>query len=290
MRSYIMSFLILMTLFACDEDFKIPNEESSQLVVEGWIENGEFPIVILTRSVPASTEYQNKKELYNYLIRWSKVSVSNGTDTIILTGKYDDGYFPPYIYTTSRMRGEAGKQYTLSVEYRDYRATAKTTIPKSFPNCTFKVESSNWNQKTVFLIKTILKDNIAEKNYYQLFTCLGNSSKQYQASYLGSIDDAMLDSITEIPIYKGHKLTLDEYRPHFTYNDTVSIKVAQIDETSFRIWDSYVKTLSLSSNMFLSTSTDMESNIDGGYGYWCGYNSTTHHVILFDSIYHFIYK
>lgn len=284
MRSRFFCLVMLITLFACDEDSVIQNDESSQIIVEGWIDDGEFPVVILTRSLPVSTQYRNKEELNNYLIRWAKVSVSNGTDTVILTGKYDEGYFPPYIYTTSRMRGEAGKQYTLTVEYRNYHATAKTSIPKTSTNCTFKVEKIVLNEKMVFQIKMKLKDNKREKNYYQLFTCLGSTSKQYQACCLGSFDDILLDSITEMTIYRGHKLTLEEYHPYFSFTDTVSIKVAQVDELSFRILDSYVKTLSLSGNMFLSTFTDMESNIDGGYGYWCGYSAIRHHIVIADSI------
>ena len=87
-----------------------------------------------------------------------------------------------------------------------------------------------------------------------------------------------------MPIYRGHQLKDNDYTPYYNVHDTVSVKFASIDETSYRIWDNYTKSLSLSGNMFLSTSLDMYSNISGGYGYWCGYGAVTRHIVIQDSI------
>lgn len=283
MKKYLFFLIIAFTFAACNEDLDMEGDNASCLVVEGWIEDGGFPVVMLTRSLPVTTEYQSMDDLSDYMLRWARVTVSNGEDSVVLTGKYDRGYFPPFIYTTSRMRGEAGKEYTLTVEYRDYYATSTTCIPAVPDACTFKVEPCT-DSDTLFQIKATFSDNPAEKNYYQFFTRVGTSTKQYQASYLGTIDDAVLNTITEMPVYRGHQLKTDKYTPYYTLHDTVSVKFAHIDETSFHIWDSYTKTLSLSGNMFLSTSTDMASNIVGGYGYWCGYGAITSHIIIRDSI------
>ena len=260
------------------------NVETSKLVVEGWIEAGGFPVVILTRSLPVSTHFQKTDNLSDYFLRWATVTVSDGKDSVILTGKFDNGYFPPFIYTTSHMRGEAGKQYTLTVKYRDYYASATTTIPNIPTSCSYRVEKCV-DSDTLYQIIATIKDNPSEKNYYQFFTRSGTKGKQYMASYLGSINDVVLNSDrTEFPVYRCHQLTFDEYIPYYMKDDTVSVKFTQVDSTSFRIWDSYIKTLSLSSNMFLTTSTDMETNIIGGYGYWCGYGAITSHIIIRDSI------
>lgn len=283
MRKYIIC-LISMTFFvACHNDFEQQGEENSLLVVEGWIENDGFPVVMLTRTLPVSAEYWNMEDLSDYMIKWAKVTVTNGTDSVVLAGKYDKGYFPPFIYTSSRMKGEAGKNYSLTVECGDYYATATTSIPSKPKECTFSVERCAGSD-TLFQIKAKFRDDPTEKNYYQFFTRVGTNTKQYQASYLGTVDDAVLKTVTEMPVYRGHQLKSDKYTPYFTLADTVSVKFAHIDEISFRIWDSYTKTLSLSSNMFLSTSTEIESNIKGGYGYWFGYSSITNHIVIKDSI------
>jgi len=283
MKKYLVFLISALILTGCNDDFELQGEESPQLVVEGWIEDGGFPIVILTRSLPISTEYRNIDDLSDYILRWAKVTVSDGTDSVVLTGKYDEGYFPPYIYTTSRLRGKAGRQYSLTVEYKDYYATSKTTIPSVPAYCAFSVERTTGSD-TLFQIKAKFKDNPTEKNYYQFFTRVGTQTKQYQASYLGTLDDDVLNNETEISINRGYRLLFNQYTPYYSLTDTVSVKFAHIDEMSFRIWDSYTKMLSLSGNMFLSTSTDMETNINGGYGYWCGYGTITNYIVIQDSI------
>lgn len=283
MRKHIVFLIAMILLTACNNDFELQGEEHPQLVVEGWIEDGGFPVVMLTHSLPVSTEYRNIEDLSDYIVRWAKVTVSDGTDSVVLTGKYDEGYFPPYIYTTGRLRGKAGRQYSLTVEYRDYYATSKTTIPPVPTYCEFSVGRTAGSD-TLFQVKAKFKDNPTEKNYYQFFTRVGTQTKQYLASYLGTLDDEVLKAETEIPVYRGCQFQWNQYIPYYSLTDTVSVKFAHIDETSFRIWDSYTKMLSLSDNMFLSTSTDMETNIKGGYGYWCGYSAITNHIVIQDSI------
>lgn len=283
MYKYIICIYLIIFFIACNEDFDFQNEEPSKLVVEGWIEAGGFPVVILTRSLPISSHYQQIGDFSEYVLRWAKVTVSDGIDSVVLTGKYDKGYFPPYIYTTGRMRGVVGKRYSLTVEYKGFYASATTTIPSVPDKCSFKVERCE-DSDTLFQINARFHDNPIEKNYYQFFTRVGSINKQFLASYLGSINDEVLNEITEFPVYQGHHFDIEKYIPYYTIHDTVSVKFAQVDETSFRIWDSYIKTLSLSGNMFLSTSTDMVTNIIGGYGYWCGYGALTNHIIIQDSI------
>ena len=131
-----------------------------------------------------------------------------------------------------------------------------------------------------FQINAVLNDDPEKKDYYQFFTRVGATNRQYLAAFLGCIDDVILDSVAEIPVFKGHQLQVWQYSSYFKYNDTVSVKIAHIDETSYRIWNSCMESLTLSNNMFLTTSSNVESNIVGGYGYWCGYNSTADYFVI----------
>lgn len=283
MKGILFCLFILFAFVSCTEDDHT-DEYVSKFVVEGWIEDGGYPIVMLTRSLSVNSEFVAMDDLRDYILRWAKVTVSDGKDSVILTGKYDAGYFPPYIYTTSRMKGVVGKEYTLTVEYRDEQVTARTTIPQQPPHCSFAVEKCV-NSDTLFQVIANFVDIPDEKNFYQFFVCVGTQTKQYLPSYLGSIDDEVVgSSVIEMPIYRGHQLMEKDYTPYFSANDTVCIKFAQVDKMTFRIWDSYTKNLSLSQNMFLSTYSNLPSNIVGGYGYWCGYGSVTNHFILKDVI------
>ena len=276
----IVCFIVFVAamLTSCDEDHLAVTQP--QLVVEGWIEDGGYPVVIVTSSIPISEEYMPAETLSDYIVRWATVTVYCGEDSAVLTGKYDKGYFPPYIYTTSRMKGEQGKNYSLTVEYKDTVATATTTIPARPDVMRFRLEKCE-DSDTMYQVKAVFTDNKEEKNYYQLFSKVGAENKQYLASYLGSIDDDVLGDTTEVAVYRGHEvLSTMEYTPYFRPNDTISVKLSQIDEASFHFWDDYIKILSLSRNPFMAPQRSIRYNIVNGSGYWCGMNSVKDYFVI----------
>ena len=276
----IVCFIVFVAamLTSCDEDHLAVTQP--QLVVEGWIEDGGYPVVIVTSSIPISEEYMPAETLSDYIVRWATVTVYCGEDSAVLTGKYDKGYFPPYIYTTSRMKGEQGKNYSLKVEYKDMVATATTTIPPRPDVMRFRLEKCE-DSDTMYQVKVVFTDNKEEKNYYQLFSKVGAENKQYLASYLGSIDDDVLGDTTEVAVYRGHEmLSTMDYTPYFRPNDTISVKLSQIDEASFHFWDDYIKILSLSSNPFMAPQRSIRYNIVNGFGYWCGMNSVKDYFVI----------
>lgn len=273
--------IIAYLISSCREDIEFIGNDS--IVVEGWIEDGDFPIVLLTKSFTPSSDKLSEDDLLKYLIRWAKVTVSDGDQSVVLTGKFDSRYFPPYIYTTSHMRGQAGKSYTLNVDYGEFQASATTTIPEKSGNCCFRVEKCN-NSDTLYQVFADFSLTDSNLHYYQLFTRSGTTSRQFLASYLGTISTAGLPQHTSIPVYRGRYKTEKDYSLFFSVNDTISVKWSQIDNESFSFWDSFSKNQSLSNNIFCTTSTNLNSNIDGGLGYWCGYNSTTDHIIIADYI------
>ena len=276
----IVCFIVFVAamLTSCDEDHLAVTQP--QLVVEGWIEDGGYPVVIVTSSIPISEEYMPAETLSDYIVRWATVTVYCGEDSAVLTGKYDKGYFPPYIYTTSRMKGEQGKNYSLKVEYKDMVATATTTIPPRPDVMRFRLEKCE-DSDTMYQVKAFFTDNKEEKNYYQLFSKVGAENKQYLASYLGSIDDDVLGDTTEVAVYRGHEvLSTMDYTPYFRPNDTISVKLSQIDEASFHFWDDYIKILSLSRNPFMAPQRSIRYNIVNGSGYWCGMNSVKDYFVI----------
>lgn len=137
-------------LTACMEEEDA--ELQTQLVVEGWIEDGGYPVVLLGETHAIDAGMQN---IENYIVRWGKVTISDGTDSVILTGGYDNDFFPPYKYTTFKMTGQAGKTYTLTAEYRGKKATAVTTIPQPVELDSLHVVRSE--SDTLFYIKAFLK-------------------------------------------------------------------------------------------------------------------------------------
>lgn len=265
-------------LTSCDEEHLAVIQP--QLVVEGWIEDGGYPVVIVTSSIPISEEYMPAEVLSDYIVRWATVTVYCDEDSAVLTGKYDNGFFPPYIYTTSRMKGEQGKTYSLKVEYKDMVATATTTIPSRPDVIRFRLEKCE-DSDSMYQVKVVFADNREEKNYYQLFSRVGAGNKQYLASYLGSMDDDVLGDTTEVAVYRGHEVfTAMDYTPYFRPNDTISVKLSEIDEASYHFWDDYIKILSLSKNPFMAPQRSIRYNIVNGSGYWCGMNSVKDYFVI----------
>lgn len=58
----------LLLLAACDRAFG--DVAGPQLVVEGWIDSGRFPVVMLSRTVPITDDYQSTENLAASVERW----------------------------------------------------------------------------------------------------------------------------------------------------------------------------------------------------------------------------
>ena len=210
--------------------------------------------------------------------------MSDGEKSVVLTGRYTKGYTPPYIYTTSHYRGEAGKTYQLTVEYGDFHATATTTIPKTQKIDELSVERCAQSD-TLYQISLRYNDDEAEQNYYQIFTRVGGRDvRQYLAAYLGTIDNRVVKPKTKIPVYRGRDINTLDYTPYYTINDTVAVKFAHIDSTSYNFWYDYTRNLTTAGNMFFATAASLRSNIIGGTGYWCGMGSDIKYVAIRDCV------
>lgn len=269
-------------LLSCSGDY-LP-EQNDELVVEGWIEDNGFPVVILTKNINISNKYQSLDSLSSRIVRWAKVTVSDGEKSVVLTGRYMKGYTPPYIYTTSHFRGEAGKTYLLTVEYGDFHATATTTIPNTQKIDELTVERCAQSD-TLYQISLRYNDDEAEQNYYQIFTRVGGREvRQYLAAYLGTIDNRVVKPKTKIPVYRGRDINTLDYTPYYTINDTVAVKFAHIDRTSYNFWYDYTRNLTTAGNMFFATAASLRSNIIGGTGYWCGMGSDIKYVAIRDCV------
>ena len=113
MRSFYF-MLCLVFLTACTQD--PADMQEPELVVEGWIDSGGYPVVFVTTSLPINSQSGQSSNLSDHLLKWAKVSISDGTNETILTGKYMKDYTIPYAFTTTDLKGECGKTYQLVVD------------------------------------------------------------------------------------------------------------------------------------------------------------------------------
>lgn len=278
---FVFSCLLLFGLQSCAPDYF--EDKRSELVVEGWIEDNRPPVVILSKTLTLSDKYQSLTDLKDYIVTWAKVSVSDGVDTVVLTGKYDPEYFPPYVYTTGRMFGRVGATYTLMVEYEDIYVTAETRILPSPVMENMRVVRSE-DSDSLYQIEITMRDESPEKDYYQVFTKTGTSSKQFFASYLGYFTDDVIIDGTFIPVFRGKSAMDEDYTPYFKENDSVSVKIAHIDNGAYEFWSTYSKNVNMPSSMFLTAISRVPSNISGALGYWCGMGSLRKNIVISEHI------
>lgn len=278
MKKILIAFALLLAA-ACTPSWQPEGEE--RLVVEGWIDAGGFPIVMVTTSVPTSTEYQSIDDQKNHLVRHAKVTFSDGATSVILTGMDNKRYFPPFIYTTSDLRGVAGKTYTLKVEYKGMTATASTTIPASVPlDSLWCVPSAD--DKGKYNIKARFSDPEASEDYYRLFVKVAGKDSSYVASYMGCMSDSDLLRPAEINVMRG--LSVDNesswaWNPaSFEKGDEVMVKFCTMDRVSYEFWNSYERVVSLSILPMFQATYNPAYNVTGGIGYWCGYGASKYAI------------
>ncbi len=262
-----LSFLLLLTFLVACEGVE-PPVVKTRLVVEGWIDSGSHPIVLLSETMPVREGAIGQDEMIAALAKWAKVTVSDGEQEVTLTGRLDRRYFPPYVFTSSRMTGEPGKTYSLRVEYKDYLATAQTTIPEPVPILSavprVLVDS-------VYTIACRFLDPLPKGNYYKVFTKTEGKDERYQPSTLAMASDEVFSGFGEIVLWNTERLLSALYWPNIRLGDEVWVKLCTMDRRTFDFWQNYEIMLATNANSMYFFDTEMNANVHGALGYWAGY-------------------
>lgn len=278
-KGYFQYLLLLpLLLNGCVNESNVKDFEY-KLVVEGWIEEGSIPYVILTQSIPLISTIDTTS-VENMVIRWAKVSVSDGEETEILSGRIDKNYFPPFIYRGGKMIGQRGKTYTLKVEYSGRTWTAETSIPAAVPLQT--LETKITEKDTLFSIEAMFDDPKSEKNYYKFHTLIKNKNTRYMPSLMGNLDDNLFNGQTKVAtVNQGiDQKLVKEFTSHFNIKDTVLVKFSTMSEFGFRYWTAYENELINGQNPLFPANQNLPTNIsDEGLGIWCGYAPNTYQII-----------
>ena len=247
-----------------------PEPVDEHIVIDGWIEDGGYPIVILTSSLSVEEgAVWSQDNLRKHVLTTATVTVSDGENSVVLMGKKDDRYFPPYIYTTSWLKGEAGKTYSLHVKYGRTEATAVTTIPAPQPllGITSVPEGDGYNVYCRFAAQP--------GSYYTFFSMRVGKDKTYLPSFLTQIDGSTVSGESNTLVMKGYDITSSEKHENlYAAEDQVSIRFCTIDRATYDFWKGYEESWLFSHNPFFPVTSGVPSNITGGYGLWAGYGAT----------------
>lgn len=277
-----MSFpLMIAFLISCEQDISVELPSyTPKLVVEGWIEQGRYPTVILTESA-AYFDPVDSAAMRRSVITTAKVSVSDGEMVEILTLKKKDAFFPSYVYEGNEIKGEIGKHYSLKIESRGKIYTAETSIPVRpfLDSLWFENLSAN---DTLGQVWARFSDPPDESNQYRIFTQRMGKDKGFIPVYLSAVSDEVFNGETvDFALLRGaeslSQITDDLY---FNTGDTVMVKFCTLDAAHFLYWKSLERELYASKNPLAASGNKVLSNIQGdAIGVWGGYGASYFRVI-----------
>ncbi len=268
--------LLLTCLNSCSKEIKIdyPNTEK-QLVVEGYIEPGKYPIVFLTKSSPYF-ERIDSSNISELIASVAKVSVSCDGIEEVLTLRYNANYFPPYYYEGTSLMGEVGKTYSLKVELsgKKYTATTKIVDPVFIDELSFLETTENKTQK---FINIKFKDPAKTSNFYKVYVKRIGKDSTFYPSYLSTFNDFGFDgnSFTYEVIRSFSPIIHSDNGRYFINGDSVQLKFCSIEEKQYNYWKRIEGLIAMSSNPFGLSSSEPASTIEGGaLGIWAGMSSS----------------
>lgn len=265
-------FIVFFLLLSCSKtDYikQIPIE--SKIVVEGWIEEGDTPQVLLSSSIPIATTVDSTTTL-NHVIRSAKVTVSDGTTEEVLRLKSDNNRIPPFVYYGSEIVGEIGKTYILKIEYLNVVLHASTTIPASVPLKEATYVKNN-PQDSIGYVFVKFDDPVDMKNYYQIATRLDQKEPLFVPALYGNLNDVNFALPTvSIQVNRGILIfPKSKYKPYFKDGDLIEVKLRTMNKEAFDFWNGWQNDIVNGRNPIYPSNTSLKSNIKGGIGIWAGY-------------------
>lgn len=257
------------------------------MVVEGCIENGEAPLVILSQVLPIGVEIKGE-DFWNFPIRWARVSITVDGREYILTGRPDHRYLFDYIYTTNELKGEVGKMYRLNVVYEGRNLSAETTIAPPVPFTDIQVERTAYSD-TLVQLTGLVADPGQQQNFYLLKVREDEEQDVFRTCMLGVFSDRVSrDSLLRVPVYRSVKISHINGAPHktmlFSIHQQIDLKLCHVDEGVFRFWDAYMNMIINASNPFYPSFTNLPGNVSGGLGVWYGAGISKIYVNIPDSL------
>ncbi|MBI5858866.1 MAG: DUF4249 domain-containing protein [Sphingobacteriales bacterium] len=281
--------LILITSCEKAVDFKLDIVEP-KLVVEASIENGQAPLVYLSKSL----NYFSKIDqgiLAGSFVHNAEVYVSNGMLThklkeysIPLGGGYNFYYYSndPSSPSTA-FNGQLNKQYSLRIVLDGKEYDAVTTIP----DITRRIDSLFWKpappgnapEKVALMVRAF--DQPGFGDYIRYFT--KRNSEPFFAGLISVYDDQVIDgSSYEVQVERGVDRNADHPDGYsfFDKGDTVTLKVCNIDKPTFDFWRTMEYTYSSVGNPFSSPTKVIGNISNGALGYFGGYASQYRTIII----------
>jgi len=282
--------LVILFMTSCEKNVsvEVPGAEPL-IVVEGYIETGENPFLVLSRTLPFFGTI-NTSTVFQQTIQGAIVTIDDGTMTDTLDQIPGIG-----VYTTTRIIGQELRSYNLRVEVEGKILTSTTYIPAAIAldSVWFKVSGT---RDSLGFAWAHLTDPDTLGNHYRWFAQRINRYTYGDLS--GKVKDSILiapsGSVFDDKFINGKSFDLGYQRGNvrnsekeddsndekffFKTGDTIVVKFCTLDRAHFEFWRTEETQISSNGNPFGSPAP-VTGNINGGLGIWGGYASTFDTII-----------
>jgi hypothetical protein len=305
-KIYLLIFAIILFI-SCQTEIEVTIPTYyNKLVVEGYIENGEYPMVSLYRSAPYFSTMTMEYLMDSIVIQDAKVFVTTSK------GDKHELFFtmspqaPLFLaYTTYAFKGELNTSYLLQIEWNDKVYTSETAILNTFDldSVKFVPNFGHTEIDSVANLRIWMTDDGQPLNYYQFKVKIhckdkGFPDRLWITTIPAAFDNSPFRGISfNYEIIRGaptplfiEEMTDRERRRYFRMDyrmgDTVYLKYARLEESAYRFWQSASGEITFGQNPFMSP-TPITSNIrcntgEQCLGVWSG-SAAKEVVLIFDS-------
>lgn len=301
--------LLTIAFCACEKEISVelPTTEP-RVVIEGTIETGQPPVVILTRT-QGFFDPTSLQSIANSFISEATVTVFDGVTTHTLD-RICSSLIPDSLLEEAAIAsgldvnllananiciwtkldntllGEEGRSYRLEVQAENKLLRSTTTIPNSIgpDSLWFRLAQQQPNDDTLGLIWARISDPDTLGNNYRwmakrINADLSGNAKDanFIAPYFSVYEDRFVNGLTfDFAFSRGARPYSDadddenEERGFFKRGDTVVVKFVNIGRPEYLFYNSFQNNSASQGDVF-STPSNIISNIEGGLGIWAGY-------------------
>ena len=280
----LVSLCLTLFLYSCEKEIEIELDETlPKLVVDGSIENGRPPLIVLNKSLEYFGTLSSDALLQSF-VRKADVTISTNGQIFKLiedSVRVDRNFL--YYYTQPLLIGKLNTRYTLTIKTGSQTFTAETTIP----SITRSIDSLWWEKVTIekdssyarLKMKTTDKPGFGDYNRY--FT--QQNKDQFFPGLNSVFDDQIIDGRTyTIAVDKGvnKNLPFEEANLYFKRGDTATLKLCNIDKATYDFWRTFEFNFQSIGNPF-SSPIKVLGNISGNaLGYFGGYAAQYRTLII----------
>lgn len=302
----IPSWVFLVFIFiSCTKEVQIdiPGFEQ-ELVVEGRIQTGGYPIVFLSVSQDVYSATDLSSYLQSFIYDADVTITLNGTIiSLDLMGvnqlplesqktlaemlriEFDQiSFVPIQVYSTQNtsLIGQVGKSYTLDISYngKDYTGSTELMSPVTLDNIYWRPDEFNPEYGTSV---AQLSDPANIYNAYRWEAKRINIQSNGQPmdtlfrssnGSRGFFDDQFFDGLTfefDAPNRQKRKDSthLKEYKRFYRFQDSVVIRFSRVERSVYDFFDKRDAQLGSNGNPFAAP-INVPSNIEGALGIWAG--------------------